>query len=73
MMHSSTPANEVRCNGGVDIPQPPPDIVPLPPSPHPGPPATDIPPEIKEPPGTGDMPPVREPGTPGDPVRTIVH
>lgn len=73
MMHSFNPRGVVRSHGDVDIPQPAPDVVPLPPSPHPMPPAPDVPPEIKEPPGPVDIPPVREPGTPGAPVYAAMH
>lgn len=55
---------------GVDIPQPPPDVVPLPPSPHPTPPPQDIPPDmppgISEPPPPGGNPPVGDPVGPTD-------
>lgn len=55
--------------GGVDVPQPPPDVVPMPPPP----PSPDLPPEIIEPPSPGEesdppipgeLPPVREPDAP---------
>jgi hypothetical protein len=49
----------------VDIPQPPPDVVPLPPSPHPTPPPPKVPPEIIEPPLPGQAP-VRDPIVPTD-------
>ena len=48
----------------VDVPQPSPDIVPLPPSPHPIPPSPVLPPEINEPTLPGQNEPVREPGLP---------
>ena len=71
---SGSQAGSQHFHGGVDVPQPPPDIIPLPPSPHPTPPAPDVPPEIQEPPDVGDrQPPVREPGMPSDPVRTGLH
>jgi hypothetical protein len=47
--------------GDVDVPQPAPDVVPLPPSPHPAPSPIDVPPEIIEPPPVTGHPPVREP------------
>jgi hypothetical protein len=50
--------------GGVDVPQPAPDIVPMPP---PAPPSPDTPPEIIEPPLPGEQIPVREPIVPGEP------
>jgi hypothetical protein len=54
---------------GVDVPPPTPDIVPLPPSPHPTTPPspTPMPPEIIEPLNPGQNEPVREPiiPTPG--------
>jgi hypothetical protein len=49
-------------HGGVDVPQPPPDTIPLPPSPQPLPPSEPIPPEIIEPPLPGGPPqPIVEP------------
>ena len=67
--------------GGVDVPQPAPDVVPLPPTPHPGLPAqtpdtpTSIPPEmppaptnpeIIEPVLPGEHSPVGDPDAPGE-------
>lgn len=60
----------LRAGGSVDIPQPPPDTVPMPPSPHPVPPPIDVPPEINDPALPGTDVPVREPTNPGAPVRT---
>ena len=48
--------------GSVDVPQPSPDTIPMPPSPRPVPPSEPIPPEIIEPPLPGGPPrPVVEP------------
>ena len=54
---------------GVEVPQPAPDVVPLPPSPHPIPPSESpvpTPPEINEPTMPGEHAPVRDPIVPGD-------
>ena len=58
------PACSIRARAWmhVDVPQPSPDIVPLPPSPHPIPPSPALPPEITEPTLPGQNEPVREPG-----------
>ena len=48
----------------VDVPQPSPDVVPLPPSPHPVPPAPPLPPEITDPMLPGQNVPVQEPFRP---------
>lgn len=64
------PAAMPASAGDVDIPQPTPDVVPLPPSPHPMPPPLDMPPEmppeINEPPAPGGNPPVGDPIGPTD-------
>jgi hypothetical protein len=51
----------VRIRMNVDVPQPSPDVVPLPPSPHQVPPSPVVPPEITEPTIPGQHEPVREP------------
>jgi hypothetical protein len=58
---------------GADIPQPAPDVVPLPPTPHPvqtpdTPPEIEPghPPEVIEPSLPGEHAPVRDPIVPGD-------
>ncbi len=56
-----TPRKPRAWAGGVDVPQPPPDVVPSPP-PVPYPPST--PPEIIEPPLTEPRPPIRDPIVP---------
>lgn len=48
----------------VDVPQPAPDVVPLPPSQHPVPPPADQPPEITEPIMPGQHQPVGDPTVP---------
>jgi splicing factor 3A subunit 2 len=48
----------------VDVPPPSPDVVPLPPSPHPVPPPEPVPPEIIEPPMPGQNAPIRDPIAP---------
>ncbi len=45
----------------VNVPQPPPDVVPLPPSPQPMPPQPALPPEITDPALPGQNQPVRDP------------
>ncbi|MCY7314246.1 MAG: hypothetical protein LH480_01065 [Rubrivivax sp.] len=64
--------NPARALQAVDVPQPAPDVVPLPPTPHPNPPPgtpTEIPPleqppEIIEPPDPGQHVPVQDPMVP---------
>jgi hypothetical protein len=57
-------ASRVRFWLNVDVPQPSPDVVPLPPSPHEVPPSPAVPPEIVEPSFPGQNEPVREPSGP---------
>lgn len=45
----------------TEVPQPPPDTVPLPPTPHPLPPPPDVPPEVNDPSMPGENVPVRDP------------
>ena len=58
----SRPSSPVHATSGrqlrlsVEVPQPPPDTVPLPPSPHPAPSPQPLPPEINEPPMPGHEP-----------------
>ena len=56
--------------GGMDVPQPPPDVIPLPPSPHPAPPPPDVPPEITDPVPPGGHEPVRDPAGPDPSVES---
>jgi hypothetical protein len=49
----------------MHVPQPSPDVVPLPPSPHPVPPPPQVPPEIIDPVPPGGNEPVRDPVEPG--------
>lgn len=48
------------------LPPPTPDVVPLPPSPHPGPPPPEVPDEINDPPLPGQGEPMRDPPPPRD-------
>jgi len=48
----------------VDVPQPSPDVVPLPPSPYPVPPPPSLPPGITDPILPGQNEPVRDPTVP---------
>lgn len=43
------------------MPQPEPDGIPFPPSPHPGPPPSDVPPEVNDPVLPGEIQPIRDP------------
>lgn len=62
----------IRLETPAEVPQPPPDVVQIPPAPAPAP---DVPPEIIEPPSPDiDVPappPVREPIVPGEVYRTL--
>lgn len=60
------PALRLVLGLSVDVPQPAPDVVPLPPSPHPVPPSPATPPEVKEPPMPGQAPVI-------DPVAPSMH
>ena len=56
----SNPTDQAQPSA-VEMPQPTPDVVPLPPSPHPVPPPIDVPPEVIDPVLPGELEPIRDP------------